>query len=91
MKNILLAINSAKLEMNAGDFACYIAELTHSKLTGIFLENVPESEIPELKNIFGNPYVETIVAEDIPGNKKKRESAEVNIRNFNEACMNSVG
>ena len=74
MKNILLAVNAAKLEMNAVDFACYIANLSHSKLTGIFLENALEPKVPELRTFHGLPFVETIVANDIPENKEKEKS-----------------
>jgi hypothetical protein len=88
MKNILLAVNPAKLEMNAVDFACYIANLSHSKLTGIFLENVLEPEVPELRTFHGLPFVETIVAKDIPENKEREKSCQSNIRLFNEACIN---
>jgi hypothetical protein len=38
MKKILLVMNGVDLNMPAVDFACYIAKLSRSHLTGIFLE-----------------------------------------------------
>lgn len=40
MEKILLAMNSQRVEVNAIRFACYLTRITHSKLTGIFLENL---------------------------------------------------
>jgi hypothetical protein len=88
VKNILLAVNAAKPEMNAIDFSCYIASLSHSKLTGVFLENVREPRVPELRTFHGLPFVETIVSGDIPENEEREKSCQNNIRLFGEACVN---
>jgi len=40
MEKIMLALDAHQLNMNTVDFACYIARLTRSKLTGVFLEGV---------------------------------------------------
>ncbi len=47
MRKILLAIDALELNVPSIDFACYIAALTKSKLTGVFLENVLNEEITE--------------------------------------------
>ncbi len=44
MEKILLVIDAVNFDVNAFDFACYLAKTTRSKLTGIFLENLVESE-----------------------------------------------
>ena len=44
MEKILLVIYAVNFDVNAFDFACYLAKTTRSKLTGIFLENLVESE-----------------------------------------------
>ena len=44
MENILLVINGSKADRNTVDFACYIANLTHSKLTAVFIENIAGEE-----------------------------------------------
>jgi len=36
MEKILLALDAHQLETNTIDFACFIAKLTGSKLTGVF-------------------------------------------------------
>jgi hypothetical protein len=40
MEKIMLALDAHRLNMSTVDFACYIARLTRSKLTGVFLEGV---------------------------------------------------
>lgn len=57
MEKILLAIDAISFDMNAFEFACYLAKTTRSKLTGIFLENLVESEKvlqSKLKNIINS-------------------------------------
>lgn len=60
MEKILVAVDSQNMDESSVSFACYIARLTQSKLTGIFLEEpVMEEEI-----IFtasgGGTYIESI-------------------------------
>jgi len=88
MENILLAIDSSKLEISTLDFACYIAKLTHSGLTGIFLEDIPEKEKPVVKQLHGLPYVETVDAEQLPENIEKQRLCDQNIALFRQACQN---
>ena len=51
MEKILLVIDEETLDMDSLSFACYIAELTNSKITGVFLENRAEDEKPVLKKM----------------------------------------
>jgi hypothetical protein len=44
MEKILLAIDAMKPDIKSLDFACYIANLTKSKVTGVFLENLVSTE-----------------------------------------------
>jgi len=88
MEKILLAINVTQFNMNVVDFACFLANLTSSKLTGIFLEDLQEDQIPARKSFMGNPYIETVVADDIQENKKRKERCEQHIRLFENACKN---
>jgi len=39
MEKILLALDAHRLPSNTIEFACYVAQRTHSKLTGLFLED----------------------------------------------------
>lgn len=41
MKNIRLVIDTGHLNTHHVQFACYIALLTKSRLTGIFMKNEP--------------------------------------------------
>lgn len=86
MEKILLAINGAEINMNALDFACYIANLTRSNVTGIFLLDQKEKEVPVLKNVMSMPYAETVVAADIPANQTRTTQCENTIMLFEEGC-----
>ena len=86
MEKIIIGIDARQINTKALYFACYIANLTHSKITGIFLENQAEEDVPVVKQLYGMPYVETIVAADIPENSVKRKLCEQNIRLFREVC-----
>jgi hypothetical protein len=88
MENILLVLNGSKTDTNTVDFACYIANLTHSKLTGLFIENIVGEERPVLKQLYALPYVETITVDDLPENKEKIKSCETNEKLFADACIN---
>jgi len=88
MENILFLVEGTKIDMTAIDFACYIAKLTHSKLNVIFLEKLEGGKVPELKQLYGIPYVETITAFDLPENREKRKQSQENEKLFAEACLN---
>jgi hypothetical protein len=49
MEKILLAMDGYKQNTYAIDFACYLAKLTHSRLTGVFLEGTPEGGEPGIQ------------------------------------------
>jgi hypothetical protein len=79
MNKILLVIDAQNINSNAIDFGCFIAALTKSKLTGVFLENLMAEEMRELTSIstYGN---------EIPSSNERNEKTESNIRSFREAC-----
>jgi hypothetical protein len=87
MKKILLAIDAAQIDTDAIDYACYIATLANSTLTGVFLENMGDP-VPVLKMAFGMPYVESILVGDLPDYEEKRQRCEENIHVFGQTCMN---
>ena len=79
MKKVLVAIDAKKVNMKVLDFACYIARLTHSTLTGVFLDKAQ--------------LLETIIQEPI--RREAKYSTEVkemaklideNMHLFREAC-----
>jgi nucleotide-binding universal stress UspA family protein len=85
MKKILLAIDGAHMNKEALNFACFIATLTHSSLTGVFL-NKHEETVAVMKATYGMPYVETIVAGDLPDYATKQKAREENILLFEQTC-----
>lgn len=86
MENILLAIDATNLDMSALDFACYLGRLTHSKVTGVFLENLVDDEKPVLKTMHGSPYIDWEIDEKSPEMIEKRKKIETNIQYFKESC-----
>jgi hypothetical protein len=88
MEHILLAIDGTKTDVNTVDFACYIARITHSRLKAVFMGDMKENEIPVQKLLFALPYVETIIAHDLPGEDEMKRSLENNEKLFGEACVN---
>lgn len=47
MKRVLVAIDANQINVNVLDFACYMAKLTHSKLTGVFLSSLTYEPVKE--------------------------------------------
>lgn len=86
MQKIILAVNALDLNSRAIDFAAYIAGLTNSALTGLFLEYTVHESTPALKTPFALPYVETITAE---GEESAADKAKIaaNKKLFENACI----
>lgn len=88
MEKILLVVDAFNTEMGALDFACYIAKLNRSKLTGVFLENLSltaevaenEEEPGEVPKSFG---ASTVYAEADVDRQQKIQS---NVHQFIAAC-----
>jgi len=72
--------------MNAVDFACYLARLTHSRITGVFLEDVL-AERPDL----AASIAYGVALSGAPASPELQEQlaviTEKNIRLFREACV----
>ncbi|MCQ6959161.1 universal stress protein [Mucilaginibacter aquariorum] len=86
MKRILLAIDTEKLDRKSLDFGCYLAQLTHSALTGVFLGErrfEPESGV---KFAYGGIYVETIDARELPETQYRQKVREKNLKLFKSTC-----
>src|SRR5215204_4772607 len=88
MEKILLAINPEKINTNTIEFACYLANLTHSNLTAIFLEHTAGEQTPVLKTAFGGAYVETILESDFRGKADVNNRWQQNVYAFENACSN---
>ncbi|HLK29101.1 MAG TPA: universal stress protein [Puia sp.] len=80
MRKILLAIDALNVHTPSIDFACYIAGLTKSKLTGVFLENVLSEEIAE--EVYAAPLNENELSRN-----QRQAIVEQNIHFFKEACV----
>jgi hypothetical protein len=88
MKNMMVILDAARVSMNTVDFACYLANLTHSKLHLYFMEKMIGEEIPKQKLLFALPYVETVTAGDIEENRTNTFLYAENEKIICEACTN---
>ena len=86
MEKILLVNDTDRIDRSAIEFACYMAKLTHSHVTGVFIENFGKEEVPEMIKVHGTPVVETIVASDLPDYLTQKTTLQENITFFKEAC-----
>lgn len=81
MKKMLVAIDAREVNTNMLDYACYIAKLTHSRLTGIFLDNATLAE--PVKEISGDTRKSASIVI-----KEKMPSIAGAEQLFKEACNN---
>ena len=82
MEKILLAIDAVSPDKNAIEFACYLARLTKSKITGVFLENMVADHNVVLKAAYGIPYLDREVDESSTQHFDKVVLIEKNISLF---------
>jgi hypothetical protein len=82
MKKMLLVIDATYVNTNTLDFACYLASLSHSKLTGVFLDNHLEDAALAISLAYGAPFSGMVVS----GTEQKRSLCKDNISIFREAC-----
>lgn len=87
MEKILLAVDASRLNKVSLEFACYLAKLTKSKVTGIFLENLVTEEKPVLKKTSGMVYLDWKIDERTEACKRKLQLTEKNISLFKESCI----
>lgn len=81
MKRVLVALDARRINIQVVDFACYIARLTRSKLTGVFVESGQPSEdvaATDSSNTDEGPFVITGSTNLLVENR----------RAFREACCN---
>src|ERR1700722_1895666 len=77
MLKISLAVGAMNVPANSLDFACFISNITKSKLTGVFLENVLEDEYA------GETFA---LAENELSDNQLRELTDQHINFFKSAC-----
>lgn len=79
MRKILLAIDALNINIPSIDFACYVAAVTKSKLTGVFLENALNEEIAE-------EVYATSISENKLSYNQRQAITEQHIDFFKEVC-----
>jgi hypothetical protein len=83
MKKILLVLDADHVDTELIQFACNIATLSHSSLTGYFLTE-PKEEDTVVNMAFGMPYVETVVTHSLPTVAEQKQLAY--IQQFERTC-----
>ncbi|MBO9562659.1 MAG: universal stress protein [Niastella sp.] len=82
MEKILIALDGGSPGKDTLSFGIYLSRLTHSAITGIFLENQPEAERPVVKNLYDGTYLGWEVDENSPEWQAKMEKITRNIDQF---------
>lgn len=82
MEKILLAMDGYKQNTYAIDFACYLTKLTHSRLTGVFLEGTPEGDQPGILRV-----KEPEVVEGMSVDTAATDPVLQHVHRFREACL----
>ncbi len=86
MQRILIALDALKINLNTLDFACYTGRLTHSKITGVFLENLVTENRLLIKEGYDATYLTWGPDVADPDYQKKIEILRNNIRIFQDYC-----
>lgn len=86
MEKILLVVCGAAPTQTTLNFACYLANMTRSRLTGFFFEKEHYTSEPALKQVYGMPYVESVTAGGLPEHYLKAERIEDYMRLFEYTC-----
>jgi nucleotide-binding universal stress UspA family protein len=84
MERILLAINSQNMDENAINFACFLARLTHSRLTGIFLEKLVLEEEIIIHQSGEGPEMESYTLREVAETVDEQKATVENILRFKE-------
>jgi hypothetical protein len=82
MAKILMALDGESPGKDILTFGIYLSRLTHSKITGIFLENQPANERPVVKKMYDGTYVEWEVDENSAAWQKKMQQIDQSIEQF---------
>lgn len=86
MKKLMIAVDAEKPDQQSLAFACYLARLTGSGLTGVFLEDLPVENAPGVKFAYGSAFVDTIDTRELPETEFRRKASAENIMQFKAAC-----
>jgi nucleotide-binding universal stress UspA family protein len=90
MEKILLAMDGYKQNTYAIDFACYLAKLTHSRLTGVFLEGTPEGVEPGFQRLEEREIIrleEPETVGQVSGEACAADPVLKHVHRFREACL----
>lgn len=82
MEKILIALDGGCPGKDTLSFGIFLSRLTHSRITGIFLENQPDAERPVVKNLYDGTYIGWEVDENSPEWQEKMERITQNVEQF---------
>ena len=87
MEKILLAIDAVHPDVGGLEFACYLAKLTKSRVSGVFMENLVADQKPVFRNMYEGSYLNWEIDKDSPEYISKMALIEKNINLFKEKCI----
>lgn len=90
MEKTILVVFGYEWTESAAELACFLAAESRAKLSGIFLEEAILPAKPEIRNISGTTYIETVVAPSVPGYQEGKLKTEKNIAAFQRFCEKKV-
>lgn len=83
MKKILIAVDPFHLNQSTLAFGCYLARLTKSRITGVFLENLEaDREAVVSSNTYEGTLIEYKVNKDSPAYREKMKHVDEKIQYF---------
>ncbi|MGC4038581.1 MAG: hypothetical protein QM764_21640 [Chitinophagaceae bacterium] len=86
MEKILLVVNAEFPNHDTIEFACYLANLTRSTLTGVFLENLAEDEVIVVREEYAGKERNWELDNNSDCYREKHATIEKNINLFISAC-----
>lgn len=86
MEKILLALDAQHINTQTIDFACYLARVTNSRLTGIFLEDLLSEETDAFRTVQQMTQGQCSIDAAKTSIAPRNEITDANIKTFRQCC-----
>lgn len=84
MEKSIVLVSNGQVDMPAIDMGCYLAKLTHSWLTGLFVQDIHFELVPDIQ--IQKPYFKAIKEKDAEQETIVKMEIEQSMRLFKDAC-----
>lgn len=88
MEKIIVALDAQHINTETIDFSCYLARLTNSRLTGVFLEDVLSEDTDAFRTVRQAAELQTGVDAVDTALASRTAATEANIKTFKQCCDN---